>query len=221
MALQHVIFDIDGLLIDSEPLWNEAAAEVFADYGIKMTNEQYISTTGLRTKEFINWWFRYFNIPLSESTKAENKIVERVLHKIEYKATIMPGVSYIFDFFARKNFKIGLATSSPPALIELVKSMTGIGPYLSATASAEDLPYGKPHPQVYLDCAASMYANPIECICFEDSFNGLIAAKAARMKCVIVPNGSQIKEDRWAAADLKISSLQNFGELHFNLLNEG
>lgn len=220
MALQHVIFDIDGLLIDSEPLWNEAAAEVFAGYGIKMTNEQYTSTTGLRTKEFINWWFRFFKIPLSESATAENKIIQLVLQKIEYKASIMPGVAYIFDFFARKNFKIGLATSSPPALIELVKSMTGIGPYLSATASADDLPYGKPHPQVYLDCAASMNANPIECICFEDSFNGLIAAKAARMKCVVVPHGSQIKEERWAAADLKISSLQNFGELHFNLLNE-
>ncbi|MFX6957399.1 hypothetical protein ABTH75_18750, partial [Acinetobacter baumannii] len=82
-----------------------------------MTNEQYTSTTGLRTKEFINWWFRFFKIPLSESATAENKIIQLVLRKIEYKASIMPGVAYIFDFFARKNFKIGLATSSPPALI--------------------------------------------------------------------------------------------------------
>jgi mannitol-1-/sugar-/sorbitol-6-/2-deoxyglucose-6-phosphatase len=97
--------------------------------------------------------------------------------------------------------------------------MTGIGPYLSATASAENLPYGKPHPQVYLDCAAALNSNPTSCICFEDSFNGMIAAKAARMKCVVVPHYSQLKDEKWAAADLKLSSLQNFGELHFNLIN--
>ncbi|MBS1670653.1 MAG: hexitol phosphatase HxpB, partial [Bacteroidetes bacterium] len=56
-------------------------------------------------------------------------------------------------------------------------------------------------------------SNPLQCICFEDSFNGMIAAKAARMKCVIVPHHSQIKEERWAAADLKLSSLQNFNSL--------
>jgi sugar-phosphatase len=131
----------------------------------------------------------------------------------------MPGVPHIFDFFASKQFKIGLATSSPPSLIDLVVQMTGIESYLSATASAEYLPYGKPHPQVYLNCAESMNSHPIECICFEDSFNGLIAAKAARMKCVVIPHHSLNKDARWGAADLKLSSLQNFGELHFDRLN--
>jgi beta-phosphoglucomutase-like phosphatase (HAD superfamily) len=81
----------------------------------------------------------------------------------------------------------------------------------------KNLAYGKPHPQVYLDCAAALGSQPVECICFEDSFNGMIAVKAARMKCVIVPHVSQAKDERWGAADLKLSSLQNFGELHFNL----
>jgi len=125
---------------------------------------------------------------------------------------------YIFDFFTRKSFKIGLATSSPPALIDLVVKMAGIEKYLHATSSAEDLPFGKPHPQVYLNCAEQLQSQPVQCICFEDSFNGLIAAKSARMKCVIVPHISQAKEEKWGAADLKLSSLQNFGELHFNLL---
>mgnify|MGYP001627371959 FL=1 len=219
MQLNTVIFDIDGLLIDSEPLWNEAAAELFQQYGVNMTEEQYKSTTGLRTKEFVQWWFQYFNIGNSELKRAEEKIVELVLHKIEKKGKIMPGVPYIFDFFQRKSFKIGLATSSPPALIDLVVQLSGIEKYLHATASAEDLAYGKPHPQVYLNCAASLGSNPTSCICFEDSFNGMIAAKAARMKCVIVPHSSQQKDQRWGAADLKLSSLQNFGELHFNLIN--
>lgn len=219
MELTTVIFDIDGLLIDSEPLWNEAAAEVFSQYGVNLTEEQYKTTTGLRTKEFVHWWFSHFNIGHKELAKAEQQIVYSVLDKIERKGTIMPGVPYIFDFFARRSFRIGLATSSPPALIDLVVKMTGIGKYLHATSSAEDLPYGKPHPQVYLNCAEQLQSAPVHCICFEDSFNGLIAAKSARMKCVIVPHISQAKEEKWGAADLKLSSLQNFGELHFNLLN--
>jgi len=219
MELTTVIFDIDGLLIDSEPLWNEAAAEVFSQYGVTLTEEQYKTTTGLRTKEFVHWWFAHYHISHSEQARAEKQIVYSVLDKIERKGTIMPGVPYIFDFFARKSFRIGLATSSPPALIDLVVKMTGIGKYLHASSSAEELPYGKPHPQVYLNCAEQLKSPPVQCICFEDSFNGLIAAKSARMKCVIVPHISQAKEEKWGAADLKLSSLQNFGELHFNLLN--
>jgi sugar-phosphatase len=156
---------------------------------------------------------------MTEAATVEEKIVKRVLQKIEDKANILPGVAHAFEFFTRKNFKIGLATSSPPALIDLVVSMTGIGPFLTATESAEDLPYGKPHPQVYLNCAGKMNSSPLDCICFEDSFNGMIAAKAARMKCVVIPHNAVSKEERWSAADLKLSSLQNFGELHFNMLN--
>jgi sugar-phosphatase len=220
MQLNSVIFDIDGLLIDSEPLWNQAAEEVLRDYGVNLTEEQYKSTTGLRTKEFVQWWFRHYQIGEQEHSKAEKRIVQSVLSKIEHQATVMPGLGYIFDFFYKKQFKIGLATSSPQELIDLVIKMKGIGPYLNATSSAEDLPYGKPHPQVYLNCAAKMDSEPTSCICFEDSFNGLIAAKAARMKCVVVPHYSQLKDDKWGAADLKLSSLQNFGELHFNLVNQ-
>ncbi len=219
MNLDTVIFDIDGLLIDSEPLWNEAAAEVFKQYHINLTDQQYLSTTGLRTKEFVEWWFHYFGVSKALILEAENKIITSVLHKIEHKASIMSGVHHIINFFYEKNFKIGLATSSPQELIDLVIHLTGIGKYVHATASAQALPYGKPHPQVYLDCAQKLDSHPTTCVSFEDSFNGLIAAKAARMKCVVVPHHSLLKEERWAAADLKLSSLQNFGALHFDLLS--
>ena len=112
-----------------------------------------------------------------------------------------------------------MATSSPPALIDLVVRLAGIKNYLQATSSAEDLPFGKPHPQVYLNCASMLNSAPVDCICFEDSYNGMIAAKAARMKCVIVPEPLLSKDRRWGAADLTLSSLQNFGELHLHLFN--
>jgi mannitol-1-/sugar-/sorbitol-6-/2-deoxyglucose-6-phosphatase len=219
MQLRAVIFDMDGLLVDSEPLWAEAADEVFKLYGVSLTHEQYITTTGLRTREFVQWWFRHFKIGDEELSRAEKNIITRVLDKVKYKARVLPGVDHIFDFFYRKQFKIGLASSSPLELIELVVEMSGISKFLHAVSSAEDLPYGKPHPQVYLNCAEALGVDPSECICFEDSFNGMIAAKAAKMKCVVVPHHAQLKDERWGAADLKLSSLQNFGQLHFNMLS--
>ena len=82
-----------------------------------------------------------------------------------------------------------------------------------AISSAENLHYGKPHPEVYLNCAEKLESLPVECICFEDSYNGMIAAKAAKMKCVIVPSLPQIKNKAWDAADGKITTLSNFNEL--------
>jgi sugar-phosphatase len=219
MQLNTVIFDMDGLLVDSEPLWEQATEEVFKQYGVSLSNEQYTSTTGLRTREFVQWWFRHFNIGDEELARAEKSIIDLVINKVEIEGKIMPGVHYIIDFFHKKNFKIGLASSSPQRLIDVAVKITGIGPYINVIASAEHLSFGKPHPQVYLNCAEALQSNPYECICFEDSFNGMIAAKAAKMKCVIVPHHSQTKDERWGAADLRLSSLQNFGELHFGLLN--
>src|ERR1035437_334176 len=136
MQLNTVIFDIDGLLINSEPLWEEAANEVFTLYGLSLTEEQYKTTTGLKTQEFIHWWFDYFTIGEEEFAKAEKKIIELVLQKVADKGNIMPGVGYIFDFFVTRNFKIGLASSSPQELIDLAIKMTGIKKYVQATSSA-------------------------------------------------------------------------------------
>lgn len=214
MQLNTVIFDIDGLLINSEPLWNQAAAEIFAGYGVHLTPEAYATTTGLRTKEFVAWWLSRYGQDPAIFPQVEKEIVELVLQKINDEAETLPGVNYIFDFFHRKGFHIGLATSSPPELIEIAKKITGIEPYVMAAASAEALPYGKPHPQVYLDCAASLGVRPIQCLCFEDSFNGMIAAKAARMKCVVVPHADERGQSKWGAADLLLHSLEQFTEEH-------
>jgi beta-phosphoglucomutase-like phosphatase (HAD superfamily) len=213
MKLNTVIFDMDGLLIDSEPLWGEAADEVFQQHGIRLTKAQHATTTGMRTKEFIELWFDRYNIMRDHAPATETAIIELVIKKILARGKPMQGLSHIFNFFISRHFKIGLASSSPLALIDVVVDKLGIRNYLQAVASAAELPYGKPHPQVYLNCAAELESSPLECLTFEDSFNGLIAAKAARMTCVVVPARHESQHGKFNAADLKLSSLQNFNDL--------
>lgn len=213
MQINTVIFDMDGLLIDSEPLWGEAAHEIFGRYNFQLTKAQYATTTGMRTKEFVEWWFNYYKIDTRHNKEAENAILQNVVEKVAAKGKALPGVEHIFNFFIQRNFKIGLATSSGKPLIDVVVDKLGIRNFLQSIESAADLPYGKPHPQVYLNCAVALNSHPTQCICFEDSFNGLIAAKAARMKCVVVPAPHDSKNEKFNAADLKISSLINFNSL--------
>lgn len=207
-----VIFDMDGLLIDSEPLWEEAGKETLALFDVSLTDEQYHFSTGLRTKEWVDWWFSWFNIDKKHALTAELTIVQKAIDKIGARGIAMPGVEYAFQFFREKGFKIGLATSSPLALVKVVAEKLKINDYLQAIASAEELTYGKPHPQVYLDCARALEVSPLECICFEDSFNGMIAVKAARMKCIVIPAPHQQQQTRWDAADKKLSSLLQVNE---------
>lgn len=216
MSITHydtVIFDMDGLLIDSEPLWEEAGGELLRKYGCKLTHEMYGQTTGLRTREWLEYWFNYFQLSHANIEAAEFEIIEAVIGKVKQKGKSLPGVQYIIEYFRRKQFRIGLATSSPLRLAEIVVELLDIGNQLDTLTSAEFLPFGKPHPQVYINCAAALQADPLRCICFEDSFNGMIAAKAAKMKCIVVPSAAQLQSAKWGAADLKISSLQNFNDL--------
>ena len=212
MQLTTVIFDMDGLLIDSEPFWAEAGSETLARYDIRLSEEQYHTSTGLRTREWIEWWFTAFNIDLKYTEAAEQTIVATAIEKIRDNAKPMAGVNYILDFFRSHRFHIGLASSSPLALIDVVIEKLDIAAYVDAKTSAEYLPKGKPHPQVYLNCAAKLNVQPMECLCFEDSFNGLIAAKAARMKCVAIPDKHFASQLRWNAADLILTSLEQFDE---------
>lgn len=218
MVLNTVIFDMDGLLIDSEPLWSEAATEVFAYYGKRMTPADFALTTGLRTSEFVSFWLHDFKFDNTELEKAAENIIDLVIKKVRLKGKPMPGLEYILDFFHQRGYKMGLATSSPMRLADTVTNMFGIEKYFQVKTSAEKMEYGKPHPQVYLDCAKALGSSPLECMCFEDSLNGMIAVKAARMKCIVVPVYDQQKNEKWSLADLKISSLKNFSELHINLL---
>jgi HAD superfamily hydrolase (TIGR01509 family) len=218
MPINTVIFDMDGLLIDSEPCWQEAGMETLLQFQVTLSPVQYHHTTGLRTREWLDYWFSYFGISKATIPAAEAALHRNVIEKIKAKAEPLPGVQQIIDFFKARQFHIGLATSSPLSLVRVVVDKLAIGDCFEAVASAEHLPYGKPHPQVYMDCAEALAANPLHCLAFEDSFNGLIAAKAARMKCVAVPVRDQAHLPKWGAADCKLGSLLEFTDNNLEAL---
>lgn len=218
MKTTTAIFDMDGLLIDSEPLWYEAAQECLSKFGMNIGEEQYVETTGLRTKEFLQHWFGVYNIDHAHIPTAEKEITDLVIAKVMDSGTMMEGVGETMELVKQSALKVGLASSSPLALIKAVLDKTKMEQYFSAICSAEFLPYGKPNPQVFINCAIELGSPPPACICFEDSFNGMIAAKAARMKCIVVPHPDQYYQERWKIADLRLNSLRSLTAKDFNAL---
>jgi sugar-phosphatase len=220
MKINTVIFDMDGLLIDSEPIWFEAATEIMQEVGIVLSQEEYNTSTGLRTKEFLHYWFNYFQKDVANLVEIEDNITELVISKVIDKGEAMNGVNHAIQLVQSLGFKIGLASSSPIRLIDTVVEKINLKNIFSIITSAEKLKYGKPHPAVFLECAEKLNSHPIECVCIEDSFNGMIAAKAGRMKCIIVPDHLQFEDSRWHAADLKLKELTQLNSQHFISLNK-
>lgn len=208
MPMDTAIFDMDGLLIDSEPLWHEAAVEAMQVLGVSIDAEEYAGTVGLRTKEFLQHWFRVHDIDLSHIHDMETEITRLVIEKVKTRGVLMPGAEQAVRMLHREGFRIGLATSSPLSLVEAFFEKSGMQPLFHAVASAEHLEYGKPHPQVYLDCIRSLGSLPADCVCLEDSFNGMLAAKSARSRCIVVPAKDVWAKGCWEAADLKLATLE-------------
>ncbi|MBC8034373.1 MAG: hexitol phosphatase HxpB [Chitinophagaceae bacterium] len=210
--LTTVIFDMDGLLVDSEPLWRLSMKEVFATVGVEISVERAAYTTGLRTPEVVEYWYNEFKWKGKTTKQVTEEIIDDVIGKITTQGQAMQGIEYIFGFFQQRGFKTGLASSSPMRLIEAVVGYLGIGPHFQVMSSAEFETHGKPHPAVYLSCAAALKSHPLECIAFEDSLTGMIAAKAARMRTVVVPEEAANTDSRFSLADAKLNSLLEFDE---------
>jgi len=130
------------------------------------------------------------------------------------------GVYEILKFMKGKNVKLAIASSSQLILIKTVVQKFGIEKYFDELYSAEMEEYGKPHPGVYITTAKVLDVAPERCVALEDSFNGLLSAKAARMKCICVPDESIKQSAKIAIADLVLDSLANFNEEYWDSLNK-
>lgn len=202
------IFDMDGLLIDSEPLWERAEMDIFASLDIDLSQRSELpDTLGLRIDQVVRMWYETLPWSGPDQQEVTRRIVARALSLVEETRPLLPGVEQALCLCKAEGLKIGLASASPLPMLERVLEMFDLRDYFEVLVSAEALPYSKPHPQVYLDAAARLGVDPLNCVTLEDSFNGMIATKAARMRSIVVPAAEFAADPRWALADVQLSSL--------------
>ncbi|EKY3244007.1 hexitol phosphatase HxpB [Cronobacter dublinensis] len=209
------IFDMDGLLIDSEPLWDQAELEVMATLGVDTSRRHELpDTLGLRIDLVVELWFA--QQPWNGPSVAEvtQRIITRAITLVEEKRPLLPGVADAIALCKAQGLKVGLASASPLHMLERVLTLFGLRESFDALASAEHLPYSKPHPQVYLDAAAKLGVDPLCCVTLEDSVNGMVASKAARMRSIVVPAEESRSDARWALANVRLHSLTELEPWH-------
>jgi sugar-phosphatase len=210
VAIKAVIFDMDGLLIDSESLWREGEAIELRAVGVPITAEDGRLTMGLRCDEVVEYWHARYPWSTPTRKEVEAKIDRRVLDLVAERGQPMPGAVETVRMLAEAGYPLGVASSSTSELIGQVVEQLGIRPYLSVLQSAEHEPYGKPHPAVYIEAARRLNVPSERCLAFEDSPAGLLAAKAARMQCIAVPPAEMRDDRRYCIADAVLDSLTQF-----------
>jgi HAD superfamily hydrolase (TIGR01509 family) len=209
-ALKAVIFDMDGTLFDSEPLWQIAEFEVFSTVGVTLTTEMMHSTIGLRIDEVIAYWFTQFPWTGKSQEQIHDEIVDRVIELVRERGSLLPGVEDALAQVRASGLRIALASASPMRMIEALVMHFEIGDAFEILRSGADDSHGKPHPAVYIRTATDLGVAPLDCLAIEDSFNGLLAAKAARMRCLLVPSVGGLNDPRWGIADQVLENLTQF-----------
>jgi sugar-phosphatase len=211
-----VIFDMDGLLVDSEPLWYRAEAYAFGSVGLNLSDDDMRQTMGYRIDELVE--YRYRESPWNGASQkdVEAMIVDKVIELIKSEVVPLPGTKNILEFFKEKSLPMAIASSSYGAVIDAVIDTLDIRKYFVYTHSAQHEKYGKPHPGVYLSTAIMLGVSPDKCLVFEDSPMGVLAAKAAKMKCVAIPDADHKDNKYIQIADLVIDSLNDFNEEIFS-----
>ena len=209
------LFDMDGLLIDSEPLWDQAEMDVFSTLNIDLTRRHELpDTLGLRIDQTVRMW--YETLPWSGPSQevVTQRIIARAMELIAINRPLLPGVESALSLCKQHGLKTGLVSASPRFMLEQVLAMFNLNHYFDVLSSAEHLPYSKPHPQVYLNAAEALSIDPLHCVALEDSVNGMVASKAARMRSIVIPAASHQDDARWALADVKLSSLTQLTREH-------
>lgn len=219
--LKAVIFDLDGTLVDSEKFWLEAELEVFGTLGFSFTAKDIDSTFGLKILEVVK--LRYQQKPWKGQSieTVTHNIEEGVRKRISARAELMPGALDAIQALENAGCQLAVASSSAMSIISAALERLNLQSYFKVVVSAETEPLGKPHPGVYLKAASILKLEPHQCLAVEDTLHGLVAAKAAGMKAIIVPAMSDPKKGGYQVlADFELASLKELRPLlqtHANL----
>lgn len=206
MAPAAVIFDMDGLLVDTERLQFGATNRILEErYGVSLPHEVMVSLVGLRSDEC---WQRLRDLYGLSETTDELEALQTAYYgpMLREQAETMPGARHLIDALHAQGYLLAIASSSPLWQIRTVIERLGIGAMLSAYASGEEVARGKPAPDVYLLAAERLGVSPARCVALEDSGPGTAAAKAAGMYAISVPSAETMGHS-FAMADLVLPSL--------------
>jgi len=210
--LQACIFDMDGVLLDSEPFWRQAEIEVFATVGLDLTEQDCMETMGVRIDEVVA--LRHSQKPWSSPScpNVAEQIVERVAELIQTRGRPLEGVHEALEFLQWKGLPLALASSSSSRLIRATLDALDLTAAFPVWHSAENEEFGKPHPAVFLATARKLGVAPASCLAIEDSLNGVVAAFAARMPVLAVPEPAVAGDPRFALAQAVLGSLRELPE---------
>ena len=211
VGIRAVIFDMDGLLIDTEPSWRIAMRAVFREVGVEVTDAELINTTGQLFADVLADW-RLPGGPLHSVTLAvsDEELMARatdiVVAQVAASGSPMPGVSAVLARLRDLGLQLAIASSSPPRMIDTVCDRLGLSD-IAVRCSGEDELRGKPAPDLFLTAAAQLGIAPEHCVALEDSPRGVMAAKGAGMWCIAVPDRLLAGHPGYQAADLVVGSL--------------
>ena len=204
--VQAVVFDLDGVLVDSEQLWDEVREQLARERGGRWHERAQADMMGMSSAE----WSRYMHdvIGLTESPELINaEVVRRLLARYRESLPLLPGAVEAVERLADR-WPVGLASSSNREVIDVVLELPGIAGFFRATVSSEKVEHGKPAPDVYLEAARRLDVDPTHCVAVEDSRNGIRSARAAGMRVIAIPNPHYPpNEETLALADDVIESL--------------
>jgi mannitol-1-/sugar-/sorbitol-6-/2-deoxyglucose-6-phosphatase len=208
--IEAVVFDMDGVLVDSEPIWRAVEQEVFAGLGIDLAEEDLLETMGVRVGDVVERWHRRHPWDQPSRQEVAETIVARVADAIEQGGALNREALRAVDYVHGLGLRLALASSSPMRLIRAVLSLGGLSDRFDVVLSAEDEELGKPDPAVYLSAARALGVSAERCLAVEDSVNGVRSAKAAGMVCVAVPVSGVT--DGFDEADLVLGSMAELDE---------
>lgn len=178
---------MDGVLIDSEPLWKIAMLAEFKKSGIILTEDDCRATTGRRIDEVAAHWINRYGLKSVSVTQLVMAIEQHLMALIKSQGKPFEGCIELLNYAKSKDIRIGLATSSSEAIMHCVLNHLHLKSYFDVTCSAEHCKKAKPDPEVYLNAIAGLGVKPYDCWAIEDSLNGLKAASAAGMQVLYMP----------------------------------